>query len=191
VAKAIGPRLTAALTARASFAGVDWSRTRVFALPSDHHGQLRVNLRGRERDGIVDPADARPLLEEVARGLSTFRDDDGSPTVEAVEFMDDLVGVDAPERDRLPDAIVRWAPRAATPLRWVESPELGRVERVGAGNGRSGAHTGEAWALLVPHRARLREPSRPPRLVDVAATVFALSRVDGPESGGEPLLEPA
>lgn len=190
VANVIGGRLTGALTARASFAGVDWSRTRVFVLPSDHHGQLRVNVRGREREGIVDPAEIRPLLEQLTRGLLTFRDDDGTPTVEAVELMDDLVGADAPERDRLPDAIVRWAPRAAKPLRWVESPEFGRVERVGAGNGRSGAHTGEAWALLAPARSRVREPSRPARLVDVAATVFALRGVDAPGLRGEPLLEP-
>lgn len=187
-ASAIGPRLTAELTARAAVAGVDWSTTRVFVLPSDHHGHLRVNLRGRERDGIVAPADMRPLLEEVAAGLRTFRDEDGAPSVDAVELMDDLVGADAPERARLPDAIVRWPARPSAGVRAVESPVHGRVERFGGGNGRSGGHTDEGWALLVPRGARVREPSRPARLADVAATVSAVLGVDAGDLRGEPLL---
>ena len=30
---------------------IDWSQTRAFALPSDQHGWVRINLRGREAQG--------------------------------------------------------------------------------------------------------------------------------------------
>ena len=46
------------LTARLEVRGFDWSRTRAFAHPAENQGYIRLNLRGRERDGIVDPADA-------------------------------------------------------------------------------------------------------------------------------------
>src|SRR5439155_7647200 len=35
----------------------EWSRTRAFSLPTDQHGWVRVNLRGREAEGSVAPAD--------------------------------------------------------------------------------------------------------------------------------------
>ena len=46
----------------------DWSRTRAFALQSDQHGRIRINLAGREAQGIV------PLeqYEETCRELDGF-----------------------------------------------------------------------------------------------------------------------
>lgn len=50
------------------FPGVDWSRTRAYALGT---GQIYVNLRGREGRGIVAPgAEYDALLEQIARGLA-------------------------------------------------------------------------------------------------------------------------
>jgi len=49
------------------FPGVDWSRSRAYALGT---GQIYVNLRGREGKGIVAPgADYDALLDAIARGL--------------------------------------------------------------------------------------------------------------------------
>ncbi|TMB17312.1 MAG: phosphodiesterase [Deltaproteobacteria bacterium] len=49
------------------FPGVDWSRTRAYALGT---GQIYVNLRGREGHGIVAPgSEYDALLESIARAL--------------------------------------------------------------------------------------------------------------------------
>ena len=48
-------------------------RTRAFAHPADNQGYVRLNLAGRERDGIVAPADADALVEEIASGLASFQ----------------------------------------------------------------------------------------------------------------------
>src|SRR5437870_5835373 len=49
------------------FPGVDWSRTRAYALGT---GQIYVNLRGREGRGVVAPgAEYDALLDAIARGL--------------------------------------------------------------------------------------------------------------------------
>ena len=61
------------LTARLEMRGVDWSRTRAFAHPAENQGYVRLNLHGRERDGIVHPDDADALLDEIADGLRTLR----------------------------------------------------------------------------------------------------------------------
>src|SRR5918998_413936 len=130
----------------------------------------RLNLRGRERDGIVEAAEAQPLMDQIATGLLTFHDPDGTPSVKAVERVVDTFdsGVHS---DRLPDLIVRWSDQPATRLGAVISPQFGTVRRRGSGSGRSGNHTaGDAWALVVPGASRPRTLGRPPRLVDIAAT---------------------
>ncbi len=148
---------------------------------------MRFNLRGRERDGIVDPARAEELGEEIAAGLASFRDPDGAPAVEAVIRPAELYpGAHA---ERLPDLVVRWAPRAATALGELRSERFGVVRRRGSGSGRSGNHTpGDAWALLAPARAIDADPGRPPRLVDVAATVCELAGASPEGLAGRPLL---
>ena len=81
ITRALGPTLARTVMARSSVAGVDWSRTKAFVVPSDHHGQIRLNLRGREREGIVDPSEADELCRQIAEGLLSFRDEDGSQCV--------------------------------------------------------------------------------------------------------------
>lgn len=53
---------------------VDWSRTKAYALGT---GQIYLNVRGRERDGIVAPGAAYDaLIAELKRGLEAIQDPD-------------------------------------------------------------------------------------------------------------------
>lgn len=188
VAAALPDRVAIELTTRLETPKHDWSRTPAFAHPADNQGYVRLNLRGRERDGIVDPAEVDPLLDRIVSGLLDFRDEDGQPAVAGVDRVATTFG-EGRYADRLPDLVVRFSDRPSTRSRGVRSERFGVVRRHGAASGRSGNHTeGDAWALVVPGTSRLREPSRPPRLVDVAATAATLS--DRPVDGlaGEPLL---
>jgi predicted AlkP superfamily phosphohydrolase/phosphomutase len=190
VANALPERLALDLTARLELRGLDWKSTKAFAHPAENQGYVRINLVGRERDGIVTPAEAGPLLDEIARGLLTFRDLDGTPAVASVERVADLFG-SGTHADLLPDLIVRWTDSPATHVRGVRSDRYGTVMRRGVGSGRSGNHTeGDAWALVVPGGSRPVALDRPPRLEDVAATAVALSGESTAGMVGQPLLEP-
>ena len=189
VANAIPPRAAVALTARLELRGIDWGSTPAFAHPADNQGYIRLNLRGRDRDGIVDLAGAAALREEIAFGLAGFHDPDGAPAVESVVEVAGAYG--GARDDRLPDLVVRWSPRPATDLTSLHSSVHGTVERRGSGSGRSGNHTpGDAWALVVPGASGHAEPPRPPRLVDVAATICAVTGADPGDLAGAPLLRP-
>jgi predicted AlkP superfamily phosphohydrolase/phosphomutase len=65
------------------FPNVDWSRTRAYALGL---GQVYLNLKGREKQGIVTPGpEADEILQEMRRKLAAFRDPDtGGPVLENV-----------------------------------------------------------------------------------------------------------
>lgn len=50
---------------------VDWSRTKAYALGT---GQIYLNVRGRERDGIVNESDVPALCRQIRDGLRALRD---------------------------------------------------------------------------------------------------------------------
>ncbi len=187
VAAAIPDRAALELAARLELRGLEWERTRAFAHPADNQGYVRLNLSGRERDGVVGAAEAEGLLDQIATGLASFRDSDGAPAVDTV--------VPAAEvhrgrfADRLPDLVVRWSGRPATTLTELRSRRFGTVRRRGGGSGRSGNHTaGDAWAVVVAGGSVAAEPPRPPRLTDIAATIAAVTGADAEGLAGESLL---
>ena len=49
-----------------AFSDVDWSRTRAYGLGLNG---LYLNVRGRERDGVVEPAERAALIEEIRQKL--------------------------------------------------------------------------------------------------------------------------
>lgn len=88
------------------FLNIDWSRTRAYALGLNG---LYVNLRGREAQGIVDPADKRGLLEEIAYKMVQVTDPQtGLPGVTKVYLSEDAYH-DRGHLDVGPDAIVGYA----------------------------------------------------------------------------------
>lgn len=187
LARAIPDDVVADLTTRL-YMRRDWTRTRAIAVPGENKGYVRVNLKGRERDGIVDPSEMHELLDTIARGLLTFTDPDGSPSITRVERMSELA-MGGSCIGRLPDLVVHWGERPAARLSRVISPAHGEVVRQGVGSGRSGNHVDEAWAILAPSASRVREIGRPARITDIGATACAL--LDGDVSGlsGTSLLE--
>jgi len=53
---------------------IDWGRTRAYALGL---GQIYLNLKGRESDGVVAPEEAEALLKEIEEKLRAVRGPDG------------------------------------------------------------------------------------------------------------------
>jgi len=187
IARALPAGAALELTSRLELRGIDWAQTAAFAHPADNQGYIRLNLRGRERDGIIGPADADALLDTIADGLSTFSDPDGAPAVASVDRVREHH--DGARAGQLPDLVVQWSERPATTLAGVHAPRFGDVLRRGSGSGRSGNHTpGDAWAVIAPGAAAWRAPARAPRLADIASTIAAVCGADGDGLAGEPLL---
>jgi predicted AlkP superfamily phosphohydrolase/phosphomutase len=86
----------------------DWSRTRAFALPTNQHGFVRINLRGRERDGVVAARDYGRVWDELAAELAELKAHDGRPLVRRVLHGG---GGDAPP-PLMPDLVLHWAEAA-------------------------------------------------------------------------------
>jgi len=82
---------------------VDWTRTRAYALAL---GQIYVNLKGRERYGVVAPgAEYNALRNELVKKFGALRDPDtGEPVVRRVYKREALYH--GPYFDEAPDLVV-------------------------------------------------------------------------------------
>ena len=130
---------------------LDWSSTRYFALPTDQNGYIRINQRGRERQGIVNKGpELEALIDEVTHDLLSLRDlRDDQPIVAKVHRIEDLVGGNAPTRDVLPDLVIDWTDTYAHGSHGVRS-RYGEVRWSSNDclpSGRSGNHIEGGWLV--------------------------------------------
>jgi predicted AlkP superfamily phosphohydrolase/phosphomutase len=59
-------------------ATIDWPNTRVWA-DGGYYSRIFLNVRGREPDGVVDPADYEALRDELITKLEALGDEQGRP----------------------------------------------------------------------------------------------------------------
>ncbi|HEX2235585.1 MAG TPA: hypothetical protein VHK89_04870, partial [Actinomycetota bacterium] len=77
-----------------TFAAIDWGHTKAFASPIPQQGVF-VNVAGRERFGIVAPADVGPLTDEIVGRFEDLTGPDGRPVTDVVHRAEEVLGRDA------------------------------------------------------------------------------------------------
>jgi predicted AlkP superfamily phosphohydrolase/phosphomutase len=88
------------------FGNVDWSRTRAYALGLNG---LYINLKGREKDGVVEPAAREALAKELSdRLLAVVDPATGAPAVTKVYRREQVYTLHGAE-DIAPDLVVGYA----------------------------------------------------------------------------------
>ena len=161
-------------TRRFLAAGNDWKDSLVFDIPGDNTGTLRVNLKGREPNGIVEPGEEYDsLLDRVEAELLQIVDMDmNEPAVEEVVRVREKYKGDENIED-LPDLLIRWKPGSL--MRRMKSPSIGVIERDHLPDKRTGAHADFGFfSACGPGIVVHDEPLQPAENWDVAPTVFAL-----------------
>ncbi len=101
-----------------------WPQMQAFALPAFSDGHIRINLKGRERQGCVHPADYEDLCQQLTDVLYRLQDArTGQPLVEKVYRTRRSPDEQDPT---LPDSdlVVLWY-RAVVDV--VDSPDVGRI----------------------------------------------------------------
>jgi predicted AlkP superfamily phosphohydrolase/phosphomutase len=155
--------------------GYDWKKTRAFNLLSDTHGWIRINLKGREAQGIVEPQDYEAVLDEFSAALKTFVDEDtGEPIVKDVMCPGELYKGE--KLHRLPDLIIRWSDTPAHTHRAIISPQFGRIAWPTPGRnpeGRSGNHKPQGFFIAKGPEIAPGEFSNI-HILDLAPTILSL-----------------
>jgi predicted AlkP superfamily phosphohydrolase/phosphomutase len=170
---------------------VDWSTTKAICLVADLQGYIRLNVRGREAEGVVAPGEEYDqLCAEIAEGLSSFVDaGTGAPVVLEVSRTDRLYAGGA-RRDLLPDLVVQWVRTPRAPAGAIRSPRYGQIEQPLPGknaDGRSGNHRPHGFVLAAGPGIRHGDLHQA-HIMDLAPTVYELFGLKPPsEMQGRPL----
>jgi predicted AlkP superfamily phosphohydrolase/phosphomutase len=148
--------------------GVDWSRTRAYAVGL---GGIYLNLKGREEQGIVEPGEAAGLRDAIAGALAGLPDTErGAVAVRSVLAREQVYR--GPYADESPDLVVNFSEGYrvswGTPLGGVPAGLFEDNERKWSGD-----HPVDPClvpGVLFMNRA-FREDNA--RLVDLAPTILA------------------
>ena len=158
--------------------GIDWSATRAFTVFGDQEGYVRVNLRGREAQGIVSPGhEYEELRARIEEGLRSFVDEDtGEPLVTEIGRSEEIFS-DSAMRPHLPDLVIYWSPRPAAEHRRIVSPRYGAIPWPTPGRhpqGRSGNHRPDGFLVAAGGPVPVGGAIEGAHILDLAPTVYAL-----------------
>jgi predicted AlkP superfamily phosphohydrolase/phosphomutase len=194
-------RLAAArVESAARFGGFDWRGTQAFSEEANTQPGVWINLRGREAEGCVEPADYERVRGEVIDALLDWKLPGGGAVVARARRREEVyAGLCTP---RAPDVVVELALDAGYGLSLVATPwNTPRIESVrtlapfelagGRGRGMNGTHRPDGILLAVGEGAPALRVGSGPRLEDVAPTLLAALGIGWDETlDGTALLGP-
>ena len=174
-AKQRAPKLRDRVHELKEFVAIDFPKTRAFAY--GNMGNVVVNLRGRERFGVVEPGEEYDRVREEIReaALELVDPDTGDRLVSAVHRREDLF--EGPQIEKIPDLIFEfdsyaWAGKGnlmkRTPTIWdtIKMAESGNETYVGT-------HRHEGIVAFAGPAAARREIASA-NIEDVAPTILYL-----------------
>ncbi len=170
LARRLPTKLRDRLAQRVDTADIDWTRTRAYCLPTDLEGYIRVNLRGREPQGIVEPgAGYEGVLAELTTEIGALRDaGTGRPVVREILRADQAFPGD--HAAYLPDLIVRWD--ASAPIVAATSARVGTVS-VPSPDTRPGTHQGPGFLVACGRGIAPGAVLHDGHILDFAPTLLA------------------
>ena len=142
---------------------------------NEETGAIRINLRGREPNGMVEPGkEAQALGEALREALLELRDVDSNlPLVSEVQFSRDLVP-EAADSLSMPDMFITW--NRTKRMNAVHSERLGRIE-MGFWPARTGDHHVDGLVLTNRPMAQGTSSRSGVSVFDLAPTIAALHGV--------------
>jgi predicted AlkP superfamily phosphohydrolase/phosphomutase len=163
-----------------------WSQMKAFALPAYADGHIRINLKGRDRDGIVEPGEYEAVCNELTELLYRLQDGRSKqPLVKQVVRTRKSPQENDPKLPD-PDLIVVWH---EIPTDVIDSPDLGRIGPITYN--RPGGHRENGFLLAKGPGIEPGSDLSEGRAVDIGATVLNLMGAKTPDYfDGKPLLNP-
>jgi predicted AlkP superfamily phosphohydrolase/phosphomutase len=155
-------------------APIDWARTLAWG-DGGYYGRLFINLKGREPQGMVEPAQYEAVRDEIAAALEAMDGPDGGPLGTKVFKPQDVY----PEvRGVAPDLIVYFGDLEWRSVGQVGTGQLFTYENDtgpdGANHDRTGVFVMTAPGLQPGRREGLR-------LIDVGPSILSMYGLQAPE----------
>ncbi|WP_447968542.1 alkaline phosphatase family protein [Nitrospira sp. M1] len=158
--------------------GNNWKHSQAFEIPSDYSGAIRINLKGREPNGQIEPGEEYDrLCAKITEDLLELTNPDtGKHAVTGVIKVKDLY--QGNHLDELQDLIVQW--NGDAPINHLESEKMGRVSGI-LPDKRSGAHMVNGFMLASGKTIQKNQILEDAHIMDVAPTILHVLHQPIPE----------
>ncbi|HVO72651.1 MAG TPA: alkaline phosphatase family protein [Ignavibacteriaceae bacterium] len=171
----------------------DWSKTKAFNLVADLQGYIRINLKGREQKGSVEPGqEYKHLCDRLKDGLLTFNDPETKePVIKNIRKKEDLF-IKGKGFDNLPDLLVQWKNKPASSYAKITSEQFGEVYWPMPGlnpDGRSGNHRPEGFLLTAGKNIKINSSIQNKHIIDLAPTIVNLLGAEIPKGFDGEVIE--
>ena len=152
-----------------SMSSVDWSRTRAYS--RGNYGQMFINLKGREPQGIVEPGrEYEELCDEIIHDLRQLRDPQTGEKIIG-EILTKEEFYNGPYVDKAPDISFIARDMRYKPLGILEFASRHLIEDT---FGNSGDHRMNGLIALMGEGIRENEIISGAQIIDVAPTILYL-----------------
>jgi len=171
----------------------DWTSTKVFNLVADLQGYIRINLKGREKEGAVESGEEyENICGRLKEGLLSFKDvATGEQVIENIKKKDELF-VKGKGFDNIPDLLVQWKDKPASSYTKIVSEEFGEVEWPMPGlnpDGRSGNHRPQGFLLMAGKNIKVNSSIENRHIIDLAPSIISLLGVGIPKDFDGKVIE--
>jgi predicted AlkP superfamily phosphohydrolase/phosphomutase len=179
------------IEAKVRYGIIDWEHTRAYFEENPYYPSLRINVRGRQPQGTVEPgAEYEKLRTNLIERLEDWRHPDtGERIVEAAYRREEVYS--GPCLDEAPDIVVHWntheeytyafrlSAKSAN-LAWTEDIDPRQPENMAFFTGKSGSHRDNGIFLAEGPAIRAGVGIRDAQIIDVAPTILHLLGVAVP-----------
>jgi predicted AlkP superfamily phosphohydrolase/phosphomutase len=189
------------IEAKVRYGIIDWSGTKAYFEENPYYPCLRINLKGRQPQGVVEPgAEYERLRKELIEQLEEWRHPvTGERIVERAYRRDEVY--DGPCLEEAPDIVVHWSTHEdytyafkvsskSKKLAWLEDMDPSRPENFAFFTGKSGSHRDNGIFLAEGPGVEAGKQLEGAQIIDMAPTILHLLGVPVPEDmDGRPLTE--
>jgi predicted AlkP superfamily phosphohydrolase/phosphomutase len=164
-------------------AGIEWHRTRAFLLSNANEGFLRINLKGREPQGIVEPGrEYQELCDELYQTVKgMYNPANGRLAARTIYKTDDIYSGCC--RSHMPDIIINWNIDAQVKTQ-LQTAKYGLVQSdtpaFAVGPYYTGNHCPNAFMAVVGPEIPRGEVVEGANILDLAPTILSHLGVEPP-----------
>jgi predicted AlkP superfamily phosphohydrolase/phosphomutase len=180
------------IEARVRYGIIDWAGTKAYFEENPYYPSLRINLKGRQPAGVVEPGEEyEKLRDELVERLEAWRHPEtGEKIVERAYRREEVYS--GPCLDEAPDIVVHWSAHKdytyafkesskSKNLAWLEELDANQPENFAFFTGKSGSHRDNGIFLAEGPGVKNGYNVDGANIVDVAPTILHLLGVPVPE----------
>ncbi len=189
------------IEARVRYGIIDWAGTKAYFEENPYYPCVRINLKGRQPQGVVEPGEEyESLRTELIKRLEAWRHPEtGERIVEKAYRREEVYS--GPQLDEAPDVVVHWSTHEdytyafkvsskSQSLAWIEDVDPNRPENFAFFTGKSGSHRDHGIFLAEGPGVQAGKTLDGAQIIDVAPTILHLLGVPVPEDmDGRALVE--